>query len=132
MPESTQPKTVFRSVLVVEDDHRLAELLSEVLTFENCVVDLAGNGMEALEKLASASPDVVICDMMMPLMDGRSFYEEVVKRHPFLAERFLFISGTAAALPGTVEFISRSNNALLSKPFEIDQFRVALAELFAR
>ena len=48
MAKASRPSQVIHHVLVVEDDYELADLLSEVLTFENCTVDLASNGMEAL------------------------------------------------------------------------------------
>ena len=47
MAEEQRPKQVVNRLLVVDDDHDLAQLLAEALTRENCVVDTAGNGMVA-------------------------------------------------------------------------------------
>jgi D-sedoheptulose 7-phosphate isomerase len=122
----------FRQVLVVEDDYELASLLNEVLTFENCTVDLASNGMEGLEKLRSGNYDAVVCDLMLPLLDGESLYQQAIKQSPAMAERFLFITGQASRQAGFTDFIRRSRLPLLEKPFEVDTFREAIREVFAR
>jgi CheY-like chemotaxis protein len=69
---------------------------------------------------------------MMPRVDGEAFYTQVARDYPFLADRFLFITGHAARRAGLTDFVERTGNSLLEKPFEIDQLRTALQELFAR
>ena len=69
---------------------------------------------------------------MMPRVDGEAFFEQVAKDYPYLSDHFLFITGQASRQAGLTDFITRTGNALLEKPFEIEQFRVALQELFAR
>ena len=59
------------TVLVVEDEFTIADLLELVLTDEGYRVVLAGNGRQGLERLAEGPlPDLVICDYMMPVLDG--------------------------------------------------------------
>lgn len=59
------------TVLIVEDELAIADLLEMVLTDEGYRVLLAGNGMHGLERLAEGPlPDLVISDFMMPVMDG--------------------------------------------------------------
>jgi CheY-like chemotaxis protein len=106
--------------------------LCEVLTFENCTVDRASNGMEALDMLNTGDYDAVISDLMMPRMGGQSLYEEVVSSHPHLADKFLFISSQATVRAGMGDFIYGTGNTLLEKPFEMEQFHQALRDLFAR
>jgi len=127
-----RPQMVMRPVLVVEDDHELAELLREVLTYENCLVEIAGDGMEALDKLRTADYDAVVCDLMMPRVDGRALYEEACREFPHLADRFLFVTGQAAARAGLTDFIYRTNNRLLEKPFDVEVLREAIHELLRR
>ena len=119
-------------ILVVEDDYLLADLLADVLTYENCVPDIAVNGIEALDKLRSSDYTAVICDLMLPGLDGENIYHETVKTYPYLADKFLFITGQVVARAGLTDFIYRTGNPLLQKPFEIDEFRDALRELLAR
>ena len=132
MTEEKRPVEFIQRVLVVEDDHELADLLSEVLTYENCTADLASNGMEAMEKLRGADYDAIVCDLMMPRVDGEALYNQVTQQYPYLADRFLFITGEAVRKGGLTDFIYRTGNTLLEKPFEIEQLRSALQELFRR
>jgi CheY-like chemotaxis protein len=72
-------------VMVVEDDGLIRESLLEVLADQGYQVIGAGNGREALAALATAPrPDVILLDLMMPVMDGRSFRDEQL-RDPDLA-----------------------------------------------
>jgi CheY-like chemotaxis protein len=127
-----RPVQLIRHVLIVEDDYELADVLAEVLTHENCVADHAANGMEALSKIRSTHYDAIICDLMMPRVDGQAFFDQVAKDYPYLADQFLFITGQASRQAGLTEFIRRTGNALLEKPFDIQQFRAALQELLSR
>ena len=58
------------SVLVVEDDHNIAELLQMYLEKEGYKVLLAYDGGQGLEQFRSEKPDLVLLDIMMPVMDG--------------------------------------------------------------
>jgi CheY-like chemotaxis protein len=60
-------------ILVVEDEDILAATLCEVLEDEGYEALSARNGQDALRLLAEKSPDLVLLDMMMPLMDGTAF-----------------------------------------------------------
>ena len=57
-------------VLVVEDERNIAELLQLYLEKEGYNVTLAGDGGEGLEKFRAVNPDLVLLDVMMPVMDG--------------------------------------------------------------
>ena len=58
------------SVLVVEDDRNIAELLQMYLEKEGYAVTIAGDGGQGLEKFRVIKPDLVLLDVMMPVMDG--------------------------------------------------------------
>ena len=58
------------SVLIVEDDHNIAELLQMYLEKEGYAVTLAGDGAQGLAKFRAIQPDLVLLDIMMPVMDG--------------------------------------------------------------
>lgn len=123
---------LIRHVLVVEDDYQFADLLTEVLHHENFTADQAANGLEALDKLRTATYDAVVCDLMMPRVDGESLYRQVEREFPYLAERFIFITGQASIQAGLTDFIYTTGNVLLTKPFDIEDFRATLHELFSR
>lgn len=132
MTDAEQPKRVMHRVLVVDDDHDLAELLREVLTYENCEVDVAPNGMEAMERLHAGDYEAILCDLMMPRVDGEALYHEVARQYPYLADRFLFVTGQASRKAGFSDFIDRTGNRLIEKPFEIHELRRAVREVFQR
>ncbi len=63
-------------VLIVDDDEDIRSALGEILADEGYAIDSAPNGREALEKLRSPeAPDVIVLDLMMPIMNGWEFRE---------------------------------------------------------
>ncbi len=66
-------------ILLVEDDPLLSELLEMILLLEGLDVVPVANGLEALSQLKNDKFKLVILDLMMPLMDGLRFLEELAK-----------------------------------------------------
>jgi CheY-like chemotaxis protein len=62
------------TVMVVEDNTELRESLEELLLHEGFAVDSASNGADALEKLSTIQPCVIILDLLMPVMGGVELY----------------------------------------------------------
>ena len=58
------------SVLIAEDDKNIAELLQMYLEKEGYAVTVAPDGGQALSKFRAIKPDLVLLDVMMPVMDG--------------------------------------------------------------
>ena len=68
-----EPST-HRSVLIVEDDADLREMMAQLLTLEGVRASTAVNGREALAYLRNGNkPNVILLDLMMPVMDGWEF-----------------------------------------------------------
>lgn len=59
-----------KTVLVVDDEYALAETLRDVLELEGYRVRTAENGVDALDWMSREKPDLVMLDVMMPVMDG--------------------------------------------------------------
>src|SRR5947207_8338644 len=57
-------------ILIVDDDRLVADYLEQELEDYGYRTERAGDGVEALEKVASGAPDLILLDVMMPLMDG--------------------------------------------------------------
>jgi two-component system, cell cycle sensor histidine kinase and response regulator CckA len=132
MSEVKQPQQTMYRVLVVDDDYDFAQLLREVLTYENCEADIASNGMEAMDRLRTGDYEAVICDLMMPRVDGQALYIEVARDFPHLTDRFLFVTGQASRKAGFSDFVSHTGNHLIEKPFDIQAFRLAVRETLER
>jgi DNA-binding response OmpR family regulator len=64
-------------VLVVEDDVSMRTLLSKQLTSNGFEVTVADDGLDALVRLESFLPDLIICDVNMPKLDGFAFVEAI-------------------------------------------------------
>ena len=67
-------------ILVVDDEPKIADLLKVCLEMQGMEVSCAENGREALEILAKCPADMILTDIMMPVMDGYEFVSELRKR----------------------------------------------------
>jgi CheY-like chemotaxis protein len=112
-------------VLVVDDDKDIRDLLSDALEAEGYEAVSARHGAEALERLRHLRPDLILLDLMMPVMDGLAFLA-AKSRDPALSG-IPVIAMTAATwnrVEGAV--------TLLKKPFDLDMFLADVARFVAR
>ncbi|WP_114418605.1 response regulator [Marinospirillum perlucidum] len=82
-----------KKLLLVEDDDSLRRLLATILEQEGYELKTASNGARALDKLESWLPDLVICDIQMPVMDGFEFLKAVRTRADWQQLPFIFLTG---------------------------------------
>jgi PAS domain S-box-containing protein len=102
-------------ILVVDDEPMLRKALRRMLDPPHRVA-LAESGIEALRMLTEQSTfDVVLCDMMMPGMDGPTFMRAAVQEHPELASRFVFMTG-GAITSAAKAFLAEERPLVLDKP----------------
>ncbi len=64
-------------ILIVDDEEMIRRLISKYAVFEGHTVDEAGDGMEAVTKCRNGDYDIIICDIMMPELDGFSACREI-------------------------------------------------------
>ena len=67
-----------KKILVVEDDISIRELLVEILESEGYLVSASTNGSEGIKCLETLIPDLILMDIMMPVMDGYAFRKEML------------------------------------------------------
>jgi CheY-like chemotaxis protein len=117
LPSSIPPPSTVPSlrVLVVDDDAFVARAIRRLLR-TNHAVTLANGGEEALALMAKHDFDVVFCDVMMPVMTGMELHQEVLRRFPPLADRFIFITG-GPFTPEAKELFDQVKNPCIQKPF---------------
>jgi putative two-component system response regulator len=80
------------TVLVVEDNDMLREGLDEILSSEGFSVVCASNGQEALELMKTISPDIIVSDVAMPVIDGYEFFHAVRERQEWVTIPFIFLT----------------------------------------
>ena len=67
------------SILIVDDERAIRNSMKEILEYESYKVDVAENGVEALQKVQNEKYDLIFSDIKMPEMDGIAFLEAVMK-----------------------------------------------------
>ncbi len=85
-------------VLVVEDDLDTREMMRRLLVGEGWAVSLAANGREALDRLISERPNLVLLDLMMPEMDGFEFLAEFRKNPKFASTPVIVVTAADLSL----------------------------------
>ncbi|HEV2984729.1 MAG TPA: ATP-binding protein [Vicinamibacterales bacterium] len=115
------------SILVVEDEAKLASAVVEALRDEGYLVDHAADGEMALEKINEQAFDAVICDLKMPRLDGKAFYRALAAAAPGLARRVIFVTGDVAGTDAEA-FLKESGCRWLAKPFRLGDLLRAVRE----
>jgi CheY-like chemotaxis protein len=123
------PRTAAGSaVLLVEDEPALATAVADALTDAGYRVQRAADGKEALERVAAAVFDLVICDLKMPRLDGPSFYRLLSERKPTLARHVIFVTGDVAGTDAE-RFLADSGCRWLPKPFRLNDLLGVVQEV---
>jgi putative two-component system response regulator len=81
-----------RQILVVEDSEQIRRAIAQILQIENYFVIQASNGKEALQKLQTLTPDLILSDVNMPEMDGKALFEEIRKDSRLGGIPFIFLT----------------------------------------
>jgi DNA-binding NarL/FixJ family response regulator len=109
-----------KRLLLIDDDPNLILLVKDYLEFRGYEVITAENGQEALEVLDKDTPDMIICDVMMPQMDGYSLVEHVRKnpRTNWIPVLFLSAKGQSQ---DRVKGLNTGADVYMVKPFEPEE-----------
>src|SRR5688572_7206773 len=111
------------SVLVVDDDPAVIRMVSLSLMTDGFDVSTAGDGIEGLERLASQIFDVIVLDLQMPRMDGRTFFREMRSRGYETPVVILSAYGADVARN------ELKANGAVSKPFHPDDLSAVVRRL---
>lgn len=114
-------------ILVIDDETAITDLLVGFLTDEGYQILTAGNGKEGLEWLARQHIDLVLCDIMMPVMDGRAFCRAVSSDPRFQHVPIVLMSAVREMLVGD----ECSYAAFISKPFDLDRVLATIQQLLS-
>ncbi|HXX66356.1 MAG TPA: ATP-binding protein [Polyangiaceae bacterium] len=114
-----------RRVLVIDDERLVGEAIARSLSEDNDV-EVVTDANQALPRIVAGRYDVVLCDLMMPLMTGMDLYAEVVRRAPKLAGRLVFMTGGAFTARAKA-FLESVANPCLEKPLDTSKLRSLIA-----
>lgn len=114
-----------RTVLVVDDDPSLRRMLTLALRNDGFRVCCAIHGAQALEELERCRPDVIVLDLEMPVMDGRTFYRTM--REQGWETPVLIVSGERAAAAAR----ELRADGYLAKPFNPEALLAKVTTLAA-
>ena len=109
-----------RQLLLVDDDPNLILLGKDYLEFRGFKVVTADNGKEALASLEDQKPDMIICDVMMPEMDGYSFVQKVRESSDTSWIPILFLSAKGQS-QDRVKGLNTGADVYMVKPFEPEE-----------
>ena len=116
------------TIVVVDDEPNIAELLSAALTFEGYEVGVAATGAEALDQVRTFRPNLVMLDVMLPDFDGT----EVCKRLRNQGEQMPIVFLTARdTVQDKVEGLSMGDD-YVTKPFSIDELMARVGAILRR
>jgi DNA-binding response OmpR family regulator len=105
-----------KTILVVDDEVSIAELIELALSTRGFNVSIAHDGREALEHLVANRPDLVVSDVMMPYVDGVEL-ARTIRDTPVLNTVPVILMSASGRAPSGIE---NACAAFLSKPFDVD------------
>lgn len=114
-------------ILVIEDEPFIGRVCTKTLTAEGFEVDVASNGLIALEMFGKKKYDLIFSDVRTPEMNGIEFYKRIKQQNPAMANRVIFTSGDVMS-PDVKEFMSTNQNPFLPKPFMPDELRAIVRQ----
>jgi DNA-binding response OmpR family regulator len=116
------------SVLVVDDEPQIVWMLRFSLEAEGYQMLSARNGRAALEEVREHHPNVVLLDIMMPVMDGWAFLEELRDIPEHERPRVIVVSARSS-VRDRAKAAELGADAFVAKPFNVDDLLVALHDL---
>lgn len=115
------------TILVIDDDRQINDLICQVLTIEGYEIEPAFNGVEAIQAFRPAKHDLVITDIAMPLMNGWELIAALRVRSPVLP--IILISGYGNAEWNQSYLKKQGVSAVLNKPLNLGQLIALVAGL---
>ena len=105
------------TILVVDDEPDMCEMLAELLSDEGYTADMTTNGKEAVKKVLGGSVDIVLLDIMMPGQDGIETLRQIKDIRPKLPVVVVTGFGTLSTARNAMKFGAYD---YITKPFNID------------
>jgi CheY-like chemotaxis protein len=115
-------------VLVVDDNPGILSALTRLLQRDGHTVQTAADGQAALALLNERSYDLILCDLLMPELDGQTLYGLLQRQLPALCQRMIFLTGDTLS-PESMLFVEQCGLPWIPKPCGIAEVRTAMAQV---
>jgi len=122
-----KPGAGAKRVLVVEDEPAICDLCRRVLAGEGFEVDIAANGKVAQGMVEEKQYALCLIDIKMPIMNGKALYLWLKEKHPQLAGRVIFTTGSVMG-GDTRSFLEQTDRPFLPKPFTPDELKAIVKQ----
>jgi two-component system, NtrC family, nitrogen regulation response regulator NtrX len=110
-------------ILVIDDERSIRNTLKDILEYEKYEVDLAEDGIKALDKIKAGTYDVILCDIKMPGMDGIEVLEKLTELIPDTP--VVMISGHGN-IDTAVESIKKGAFDYIEKPLDLNRLLITI------
>jgi CheY-like chemotaxis protein len=129
MDKSQKASPAGKTILIVDDEFGVLEVLEFILSDAGYTVVSAVNGQDALVRLEETTPDLVIVDFMMPILDGNGVIK-AIRSNDKLRDVPIIL---ASALPEqTIKQRCQGYNTFLRKPYRTEQLMEEISRLIAQ
>ncbi len=109
-------------LLIVDDEVAILEALTDILSVEGYEVATAANGAEGLRRAGEEHPDLILLDLMMPVMDGQEMLRRLKESSELRGIPVVVMSA------GRVTKAELQGSRFLAKPFELDDLLDTVSE----
>ena len=120
--------TAKKRILVIEDEPIIGRVCVKTLLNDGFKVDIADNGLVAMDMLDNSIYDLYISDIRTPKMNGIEFYRHLVSKNSKLADRVILTTGDVLS-SDVREFIEDASTTFLTKPFTPDELRAVVRKV---
>jgi two-component system, NtrC family, nitrogen regulation response regulator NtrX len=118
-----------RKILVIDDERSIRNVFKDILEREEYEIDVAENGKTGLEKIKNETPDLVICDIKMPEMDGVEVLEKAMEIDPELT--FIMITGHGDVDLAVASF-KKGAYDFIQKPLDLKRLQITIKNAMER
>jgi CheY-like chemotaxis protein len=116
-----------KRVLICEDDSAIRLLLDKLLTRHGLEVDSVGTGAEAMARLREGPYELIVLDLLTPVMSGYDVIDRLRRERPHLLDRVVIVTALQRAF---VEALPVA--AVIRKPFELAEFDLLIERVLCR
>ena len=114
-----------KKILLIEDDEHLRDNIKELLELSNYQVLIAGNGKEGVEKACLFHPNLIICDIVLPILDGFSVLHLLQRHEQLRVTPFIFVSAKTSR-EDYRKAMELGADDFITKPFELTEILNAI------